>query len=108
MTLPISPYLVSHLELADTLPAQLPDIPEVVVRNIQERLRKLVQLVARGDEQVRQLQLNVDELTALARCPGYRRSDYGAVPTCKYCGLPESKHSISKLLWVGNETEAAK
>ena len=24
------------------------------------------------------------------KCPGYRRSDFGSVPTCKYCGgVPE-------------------
>jgi hypothetical protein len=25
-------------------------------------------------------------------CPGYRRSDYGAEPTCKYCAAPEATH----------------
>jgi hypothetical protein len=30
------------------------------------------------------------------RCPGYRRSDYGKAPTCKYCGVPENEHARSK------------
>jgi hypothetical protein len=29
-----------------------------------------------------------------AGCPGYRRSDYGAEPICKYCGVPEATHWI--------------
>jgi hypothetical protein len=30
------------------------------------------------------------------RCPGYRRSDYGKAPTCKYCGVPENEHAKPK------------
>jgi hypothetical protein len=29
---------------------------------------------------------------AVALCPGYRRSDYGQQPTCKYCGHREEEH----------------
>ena len=28
----------------------------------------------------------------LKHCPGYRRSDYGRLPKCKYCGLTEAEH----------------
>jgi hypothetical protein len=31
------------------------------------------------------------------KCPGYRRSDYGKEPTCKYCGQPENEHAESKV-----------
>ena len=55
MTLHISPYLSPYLQLADTLPDQLPDSPEAVVQHIQERIRRLVQLVAARDEEIRQI-----------------------------------------------------
>jgi hypothetical protein len=59
MTLHISPYLQSHLQLADSLPDQLPDVPAAVVQALQARIRKLVEYVAARDEEIRIL---TDEL----------------------------------------------
>jgi biopolymer transport protein ExbD len=62
VSLLIPPYLQSHLEVADTLPIQLHDVPEAVVQNIQDRLRKLVQLVAVRDRELYLLQAD-EEVT---------------------------------------------
>jgi hypothetical protein len=48
-------YLMVYLELADRLPAQLDGVPDEIIVNLQQRLRRLVELCSNRDETIRKL-----------------------------------------------------
>jgi hypothetical protein len=52
----IPPYLRSHLDVADGLPAVLDDVPAEIVESLQRRIRELVALVATRDRTIEHIQ----------------------------------------------------